>query len=317
MKIEKFSEQLYEFNSKDLKVITGKNPSDYFTIALEFELETEDETNFELSFEDFDYDSLDEYKKEVIKELPAYGISTRTNKQFIDNIINSIEELLDRELSDNKLTIEVNKLLNQNNYEDEEQQTIIELMQHILKAYLAKEDIDFLKSKVETLLPNFYKKYNTLLKWELDASLERGIEFSPKLYLVGLDKTVELIKIFFEDYNKQDYWKFTEKTGLHVNIGIKGKDWSNFNPLKGLVMLDDFDMKDIPFVYKEMTWRMNNKFAGSLKEKTIEYIKSEKNTLAKLDLHNIRKVEDFFYEFLMKVIEKEGVKHIGFNMAYL
>ena len=51
-----------------------------------------------------------------------------------------------------------------------------------------------------------------------------------------------MINDFYSDLEKQSYWKFTEKTGLHINIGSNNKvEW---NPIKGLMLLNDFNKED-------------------------------------------------------------------------
>jgi hypothetical protein len=75
------------------------------------------------------------------------------------------------------------------------------------------------------------------MKFEVDSSLDRGIEFSPLTYLNSISESIDLINDFYDDFDKQSYWKFTEKTGLHINIGFKEKmDW---NVLKGVLFLSD------------------------------------------------------------------------------
>jgi hypothetical protein len=190
-------------------------------------------------------------------------------------------------------------------------------MYKCIKVLLLKEDLEYLKHNLEHFFSKFYNKYYKDLDFVLDASLDRGIEFKPKTYFLGLNKTLELINDFFNEYYKQDYWKFTQKTGLHVNIGLQGKKYEDYNAIKGLVMLDDYDFNDVPFVFKDMLNRMNNKYCSSLKKALLELKERDKNKIKNLDLHDIKKVEEFFNEFLIKYIVKEGVKSFGFNIGYL
>ena len=62
---------------------------------------------------------------------------------------------------------------------------------------------------------------------------------------------------------------------------------------------------------------MNNKYCASLKKSLLELTSREKKKFDDLDLHDIKKVEKFFNEYLIKYIVKEGVKSFGFNIGYL
>lgn len=315
MIIEKF--KLNEFNSKDIKKIKSEEISKNFTIAIEFELETDDMKNYEITFEDFDYDTLDEFRSICYTDLPGYGIDIRKNKDFINDIVDTIETYLDEDLNHKKLKVKVFQLLDHNNYDDKNESHIIEILYKCIKIFLLREDLEYLKHNVEYFLPNFYIKYEKDLDFVLDASLNRGIEFKPKTYFLGLEKTLTILNDFFDEYNKQDYWKFTPKTGLHINIGLNDKEFEDFNAIKGLVMLDDYDFEEVPFVFKDMLNRMNNKYCDSLKKSLLELKEREKRKFDNLDLHDIKKVEDFFNEYLIKYIVKEGVKSFGFNIGYL
>ena len=137
-------------------------------------------------------------------------------------------------------------------------------------------------------MPNFVRKWNDKIDFVGDATLDRGIEIKPKTYTKSLSESIEMINDFYSDLEKQSYWKFTEKTGLHINIGSNNKvEW---NPIKGLMLLNDFNKEDkTPFMFKDMTWRMNNMFCGSL----IPYIKlmSDKEKIKIIAQINIKLFE--------------------------
>lgn len=318
MKIEKF----YEFNIKDISKIKSEEISKNFTIAIEFELETNDRENHDITFEAFDYDDIDEFRKICKKDLPVYNFDIKNadvkkNANFINDIIDMIENYLYLELSSKKLETNIYKLLDPNSYSDETQRNIIIGMLKALKSLLLKENREYLEQNVQKFLPNFYKKYHNDLEFVLDSTLERGIEFKPKTYFLGLDKTLNLLTDFFNDFDEQNYWRFTNTTGLHINIGVKDKSYKDFNSLKGLVMLDDYDFKDVPFVFRDMIERLNSKFCTSLKKSLLNLADRQKSKFDKLDLHNTKEVEDFFNNYLVNYINKIGVKNFGFNIGYL
>jgi len=318
MKIEKF----YEFNIKDIQRIKSEEIAKDFTIAIEFELETNDLEHHDITYDNFDYDDVDEFREICLKELTVYNIDlnqseVKKNKPFINNIVDTIESYLYQELSTKKLESKINKLLDPQLYSTEIEKNIIIGMEKAIKTLLLRENREYLEENVERYLPNFYAKYSNDLEFVLDATLERGIEFKPKTYLLGLDTTLKLLEDFFNDFDKQNYWKFTQTTGLHINIGIKGKKYEDFNALKGLVILDDYDFDDIPFVFRDMIERLNSKFCTSVKRSLLFLPAKQKAKFDSLDLHNLREVETFFNNFLVDYINKIGVKHFGFNIGYL
>ena len=82
-------------------------------------------------------------------------------------------------------------------------------------------------------------------------------------------------------------------------------------------MLDDYDFKDVPFVFRDMIERLNSKFCTSLKKSLLNLADRQKSKFDKLDLHNTKEVEDFFNNYLVNYINKIGVKNFGFNIGYL
>jgi hypothetical protein len=318
MKIEKF----YEFNIKDIQRIKSEEIGKDFTIAIEFELETNDLENHDITYDNFDYDDVDELREICLKELTNYNIDItdvliKKNKGFINNIIDTIESYLYEEYSTKKLEREINKLLDQQFYTTEIQKNIISGINKAIKTLLLRENREYLEQNVEKYLPKFYDKYSNVLDFVLDSTLERGIEFKPKTYLLGLDKTLELLEDFFNEFDQQTYWKFTSTTGLHINIGVKNKKYEDFNILKGLVILDDYDFNDVPFVFRDMIERLNSKFCTSVKKSLLDLPANQKNKFKSLDIHNLSEIETFFNKFLVEYINRIGVKHFGFNIGYL
>ena len=104
-------------------------------------------------------------------------------------------------------------------------------------------DIESLEEAMEEYFPNFMEKYSPNLKFEEDVSLSCGIEFSSDNppYITGLDAALEYLNDFFEEYNKQDFFRFDDTTGLHTNIGMVTEDGEevdkyNFFKLSGTLI---------------------------------------------------------------------------------
>ncbi|MEK6879152.1 MAG: hypothetical protein AABY22_06060, partial [Nanoarchaeota archaeon] len=70
---------------------------------------------------------------------------------------------------------------------------------------------------------------------------QRILEFSPKRYINGLSEAIRQLEDFYTDFSNQDFWYFNDRTSIHFNVGIKeGVEW---NPLKGLLLMGDYDRK--------------------------------------------------------------------------
>ena len=103
---------------------------------------------------------------------------------------------------------------------------------------------DVYSQQVSKYLPNFYNRFGNELKFEADGSLdtEQGLEFSCETYLDGLKEAMEFLDLFFEDYDNQDFFFFSKKTGMHMNIGHKsvgGNPKNDFNLIKGFLFLSE------------------------------------------------------------------------------
>jgi hypothetical protein len=279
---------LTEYNKRDVDVL--KELDNQFTIAFEFELETEDPHNPE------------EVDDEIVIQTIKDGVYTqlrgdrRANPEFIDDIISQIE------LDDEDFTYD--ELLNPSLY-DGNKRRMIEVIRGISMEN-TNDTLSYLTLKVKEYLPNFYSKWSDKMKFELDNSLDKGIEFSPITYLNSISEAIDLINDFYDDFDKQSYWKFTQKTGLHINIGFKErKDW---NILKGVLFLSDDPSKTknkIPYVFKGIERRIGSKYAGSFKRLVFDKVGSDSETFT-VKKDNLEDVEDYFNEYLLKLLDTEG-----------
>ena len=169
---------------------------------------------------------------------------------------------------------------------------------------------------VKQHMPNFTRKWYRKIDFVGDSTLDRGIEIKPKTYIPSLSESIEMINDFYNDLEKQDYWYFSERTGIHINIGSNQPvEW---NPIKGLMLLNDFSEKETtPYTFKDMTWRMNNKFCGSLIPYLRKLTDKEKLKLKSLDLHNLKEAEVVLNQFISKKVTDIGFKNLGFNITKL
>ena len=320
--INKYQDFLYEFNRKDIAILKSSDMAKYFTIAYEFELETEDVIGLEKDME-FDEEVLDIVLKDTINEMGLKGKDFKKARDFVEGVNMFIEDdMSDSDLEGDDIEKIILKYCDPSIYPDEDfngvkTKDILDFMKKMFVSFYKKENLDYLIKKVKLHLPKFYKKWNSQLDYLLDVTLERGIEFKPKTYLVGLDTSIEILNDFFEEYKKQDYWIFNERTGLHINIGVNDKN-AVWNPLKGLVILNDMSEREVPFTFKDMTWRMNNAYTRSLKGRIIDLFKNpEVKKRFDLDIHDIAKVEKELNPYLVKAIKDYSVKSIGFNLIHL
>ena len=297
-----------EVNPKDIQEIES-NFNSYFTIAFEFEIETEDKSNILTKFDEIDEDSIDDIENVVCKDM---GIRKKSETELVSTLL---YELLDY-VEYNTIDLETfEKMFDVNRYETEREKEIIDHLKNSIKSFVYEENYTFLKRMVKTHLPNFTRKWNRKIEFVGDATLERGIEIKPKTYIPSLSESIEMINDFYNDLENQSYWKFSERTGIHINIGSNQE--VKWNPIKGLLLLNDFREEGTPYTFKDMTWRMNNKFCGSL----MPYLKNlkdkEKESIKSLNLNDLLKTEEYLNKFLTKKVNDIGFKNLGFNITKL
>ena len=286
---------------------------DYFTVAFEFEIETQDKDNIKLDFSILeDDDIIDDIKQIVKTELRLRG---RKQKELVDNLVDSLVELLEDGIISNE---DFFKIFDEGNYDNITEMEIAGFTKSILMSHISGEDTEYLIEKAKEHLPKFTKKWGELVDFVEDATLERGIEIKPKSYVVGISKGIEMINDFYDDLSNQNYWEFSSRTGLHINVGINSQnvDW---NPIKGLLMINDFKSDGkIPFVFKNMDWRYNNNFCGSLMTTINNMLPEEKSELkSSLDMSDTNTVELILNDFLTRKIKEWGTKNFGFNLSKL
>ncbi len=299
-----------EVNPKDISFI--QNMDKYFTVSFEFEIETDDKSNIKMDFSILeDEDDIDDIISSTKHEM---DIRTRSEKTLVKSIIQSLVDANE----DGTIKEDMVKIFNLDNYESNREREIVKFIKSAVMSQIAESDLLYMTKQTKKYLPNFIKKWSKKIDLVEDVTLDRGIEIKPKTYLVGLSEGTEMINDFYSDLEKQSYWKFTEKTGLHINIGVNDNN-AEWNPIKGLLMLNDFNEGDAPpLTFKDMTWRMNSHFCGSL----IPAIKSlDSKVIEKLkrsiDLNNLKETEETLNSFLTGKIKELGHKNFGFNITKL
>jgi hypothetical protein len=171
---------LTEYNKKDIDVL--KELDGDFTVALEFELETDDSY---IPEDEDDENTIEQIRTSVHNQLRD---DKRANPTFIDNIIDQIE------LDDEDFTYD--ELLNASLYMVKNEKRIIDVIRAISMQY-TNDNLTYLSMKVREYLPNFYDKWSDKIKFEIDSSLDRGVEFSPLTYLNSISETIDMINDWF------------------------------------------------------------------------------------------------------------------------
>lgn len=291
--------KLFEFNKHDLLKMQETGINDHFTISFEFELECDDNN---LKMPESLETLLTIVKQRVIEILEEESIPY--DEEFINYYLNSFD-------------LESETFLINDHYEDENQKYAIFLIKNIMeeevenwydKSTINIASLDYGKEMVQKHLSNFYKKWNDILKYEFDMSLNKGIEFSPVTYLKTLSSAIDMLDDFFKDFNKQDYWKMNKNTSIHINIGLdKNIEW---NIAKGIILLKDFKEGDTPFVYRDIENREETAYTKSL-YKIIEKHFSEN----KFDKFDRNKIEDSINSKLVESFTKYGKKAFAFNIS--
>ena len=173
--------------------------------------------------------------------------------------------------------------------------------------------------------PNFMKEYGDKLKYESDASLTNGVEFSmdsPK-FMTGLDEAFKFLRLFFQDYDNQTNFFFDSNTGLHTNIGFlqnaEGEEGTSpLNLIKGLLFLND------DFAKKGFENRKDSRWARNIKAIASQFISDrsdDKDASRYMDLLRSRKGIDELSGILstevMRAANMTGPKNLGMNITYI
>jgi len=302
--------KIFEVNLRDVATIT-KDFDEYFTISFEFEIETGDAENIKVDFSEFDRDSVEEVISIIKTDL---AIRKKVEKDFVEELCYLV---LDHIISDDFDLKTFDEIFTNTPVVNERQKEILNHTKSVIISFISSDDLEFLKSKVFEYLPRFTENWSDRMEFIGDATLDRGIEIKPKTYVNSISEAIQLLNDFFRDLKGQDYWKFTEKTGLHINIGTKSE--SNWNPIKGLLLLNDFSKSEnTPYVFKDMEWRWTNKFCGSMLPQISKLPEREKQALKrKCDLGDINSTESILNQFLDRKVNIWGIKNLGFNISKL
>ena len=194
-------------------------------------------------------------------------------------------------------------------------------------------------------LPRFYNRYGDDIKVESDSSLtgdETSLEFSMVDYLDSLEEAIQFLDVFYNDYNNQNFFFMSDRTGLHINIGyktIKGED-DFYNLVKGFMFLNELSpdgkaprvMKGVDkHDFRQKKWakplaasgRANlfaDRLAGEYTDPMTadEMRKKGKDFVQKLNDEDagMSDIEAAFSEQLQIQGRLIGSKSTGFNVAY-
>lgn len=290
---------ILEFNNKDKDYISSI--SNDFTIALEFELETDDMESGGESVSPAKF--IEIAKGNAYQYIKDEGKSNKNMFYLVDEIIDT----LDFEDIDENIDLFEEYL---DEYPKGFANKLIQVLQADYMTYMISDNIDYLIDNFKKNLPNFYNKWNSEIKFELDNTLKRGIEFSMNTYLFGIEDTIELIEDFYKDYNNQKYWFMNERTGIHINIGFTKKvDW---NIIKGILMISDYG--ETNFTFKDMKWRQKSFYTNSILPVLKKELDSSK-IMKPISFSDIKSMEDELSKYVLKLMTEFGYKNFGFNIT--
>lgn len=194
------------------------------------------------------------------------------------------------------------------------------------------ENISFKNSRIvekfKEDFKDFYEKWKDRIKFEKDISLRNGIEinFKKNLHLENVEEAIDFINDFFIDKDKQDKWVFSNRTGIHVNIGIKPQYKPKFNKIKGLLFVTDH-ISDERFLFKDMEYRKSSAFTQSIFS-AIKYKMEYEDILKKTDLKSVYDIENYLNKLINELILKDKEEYgknkyeeynnsLGFNLMKL
>lgn len=310
MIVKKYNELINEVNYFKLNKFKNNEISDKFTTSIEIEIEINDE-------EDDTYQGIKYNKKElsdIIKSIKSKSIRELNKEQI--NLTEKEIEFIDIVLSEIKMSYDdedyIEEILNDKKYKGI-QKTIIRILKNQSIIYFTEYNFTEFKNKFEEFFPTFKNKWKNDFKYEFDASLYKGLEISNKKYFNNITVLLDFISDFYKDYKNQNYWKFNEKTGIHINLGVKGADEYNF--VKGLLFLNDYG--DNPFMFKDMEWRKSSEFTKSI----LEEIRKDKKVIDKcyslVKMKEVKKAEQIINKSILDKTIKGGYKNYGINFLSL
>ena len=298
-----FSEFLNEFNQADKTFIESLSDyftlSIEYELVADFDIEdepsnSEDEKDFEkakkyakeqtlldMSRGKWGYKFDDRYKftEKILKdnEKKMKQENSKASKEdlvelhkkyvtwsYVNDLIDYVLDMIDVFDDDEDYIKKINKY--QRGFKDEMSNYIINTLDKNVIKFVFEQNMQNLRNMMKEYLPKFTKKWGKTFKYELeaDADKQRILEFSSKTYLKGLNECFEQLNDFYDEFEKQEFWKMNERTALHVNIGVKDKK-VRWNPIKGLVLMSDMNRdKKEPFVFSNIQWRLNSRFTQSL-----------------------------------------------------
>jgi hypothetical protein len=306
--ITRFPNFILEFNRKDLNLITSDEISERFTIAFEIEMECDDPKVEPITHEQ---DLITEMRNKAYSLLTNEKVDFSEKIMFIEEVTNACDFDDDDETLDNVLDWDL--------YKDKTEQIIVYYLniiyqdifervdRKIIRHSYEKDFLKYLTGKVKFYFPKLWRKYKDNMECVMDMTLDKGIEIKQKTYIQGINNSIEFLNDFFNEFDNQTYWKFTNKTGLHINVGYIGGR-VKWNIVKGMLLLKDLKRGEIPFVFKDMIWRMNTSFTDSI----FNQLEPDKSLI---DLSDIEETERYLTKLINRTMKKFGPKHFGFNVS--
>ncbi|NPV13209.1 MAG: hypothetical protein HPY57_15690 [Ignavibacteria bacterium] len=296
----KYLKSILEFNRKDRNLLLSSGINELFTVAFEFELECDDPKYITK-------DELSTYMKDIKKRLID---DSKKNGVYDENVINYLIELID--LTDLEYTFNMlEKPSVVRNINKELLSILFKLLDDYEDIEIEESDtnLDYGIEMIAKHLPNFYKKWKDELKFNFDQTLNRGIEFSPKKYVISLDTAIQMINDFYDDFEKQNYWYQDDTTSIHINLGFtRPVKW---NITKGLIMLGEIDKRSVPFVYQGIESRIETNYTRSLLKDIDKLLKKK---IQKSGIRDLKVIEKEIEKMIGNSIKKFGAKAFSVNI---
>lgn len=164
---------------------------------------------------------------------------------------------------------------------------------------------------IKSNFPNLWKEHFYDMDYHYEESVQSGIEIVSKPF-TSLEKAKNFIRIFFQDYKKQNKWFFTDKTSIHINIGVrkrpKSREWKI---VKGVIMLSD------DYTFKNIESRRTSGWCNSLKSEVGFQIRL-KNDKEFINSKDINEIERGMRDIIKKTVDSPiGNKKWNINFSKL
>ena len=131
-----------EVNPRDISFIESEL-NDYFTVAFEFEIETEDKSNIKTRYDELDEDVVEDIITIVMKDM---SIRKKSERELVNNLAYELYDSIEYEMVDETT---LDKIFDINKLSTEREKEIVIHLRDSIKSVVIEENYAYLKRMVK------------------------------------------------------------------------------------------------------------------------------------------------------------------------